>query len=82
MEALKIRSVNYTNELWDFYKHKATIIYETFEGEKVRSMIHIHETQREPWKNGGHCAYMESYKKDFNPVLDLSDAEKIDQSGE
>lgn len=75
METLKVRTINYTPALWEFYKHKAEIIYE----KNMPSMIRIHEVQRSDFLVKFTVFMDNSGKQGFNKLLDMNEAQRMDQ---
>ena len=76
---LRVRTINFTEELWEFYKDRAEIIYEKDSEGRYPSMIRIHETQRSDF-NVKFTVYMDnSGKKSFNKILDWDEAKRLDK---
>ena len=85
MEALKQRSLDFCKDTYQWYVDKGIevdVFYEKdADGNKYPSIMHIHENQRLDWGMKHHVTYMGNEGKNFNPILDWNEAEKINQLG-
>ena len=84
METIKCRSVDFTKSSYDYYSKrcKVKVFYEKdADGNKYPALLRIYEVQRIDWGMKNHVAFIGNEGKNFNPVLDWNESEKMNKLG-